>query len=228
MEQARWEFLVISSDIAAYKTITRTLAKTNPVVDYTSGIATARAFIERRKIDGIFLDMELLGSLELVQNIRQGGSNRFSVVFACAAQDEDVSRLLSAGANFVLYKPLLTNAVLDALESASQMIVAERKRYLRYQLMVPVMLRLQEQEQRAITANVSRGGMAVRCQRVYEPGSPIHFNFDVAGAKIHGQGEVAWANTDGSMGIKFYLLGEQNKQALSSWLDQQGARTKLA
>lgn len=225
MEQARWEFLVIGSDMAAYKTITRTLAKTNPVVDYTSGIATARAFIERRKIDGIFLDMDLAGSLELVQGLRRGGSNRFTVIFACASAGQDASFLLQAGINFVLYKPLLPNAVLDALDSASPMIVSERKRYLRYQLMVPVMLRLRDEEQQATTANVSHGGMAVHCQHVYAPGSPIDFDFDLPGARIRGQGEVAWSNTDGSMGIKFYLLGDQNKQALSSWLDKHGART---
>ena len=222
MEQTRWEFLVICSDIAAYKTITRSLAKISPVVDYTSGTATAKAFIERRKIDGIFLDMELEGALDLVRSIREGGSNRLSVIFACARPGDDASRLLSAGINFVLYKPLLANAVLDALDSASPAIAAERKRYLRYQLMVPVMIKLHEQEQKAITANVSRGGMAVRCQKVYEPGSPIQFTFDVPGVKIDGRGEVAWANTDGFMGIKFYLLGEQNKKALSTWLDKQG------
>ena len=224
MEPARWEFLVISSDIAAYKTITRSLNKINPVVDYTSGIATAKAFIERRKIDGIFLDTELEGAVDLVKSLRQGGSNRNSVVFACARSGEDAAPLLNGGINFVLYKPLLANAVLDALDSASSLIVAERKRYSRYQLMVPVMIRLREEEQKAITSNVSRGGMAVRCQRVYEPGSPIQFTFDVPGAEIEGRGEVAWANTDGVMGIKFYLLGEQNKRALSTWLDKQAAR----
>lgn len=224
MEPARWEFLVICSDIAAYKTITRSLSKINPVVDYTSGVATAKAFIERRKIDGIFLDMELEGAMDLVQSIRQGGSNRNSVIFSCLRPGEEASRLLNAGINFVLYKPLMANAVLDALDSASSMIAAERKRYLRYQLMVPVMIRLREEEQKAITANVSRGGMAVRCQHVYEPGSPIQFTFDVPGAEIQGRGEVAWANTEGFMGIKFYLLGDQNKQALSTWLDKQAAR----
>ncbi|HEY6351930.1 MAG TPA: PilZ domain-containing protein [Candidatus Angelobacter sp.] len=224
MEPTRWEFLVICSDIAAYKTITRSLGKNNPVVDYTSGIATAKAFIERRKIDGIFLDMGLEGALELVQGIRQGGSNRNSVVFGCVQPAEDASRLLVAGINFVLYKPLLPSAVLDALDSASSLIAAERKRYLRYQLMVPVMIRLREEEQKAITANVSRGGMAVRCHHVYEPGSPVQFTFDVPGAEIQGRGEVAWANTEGFMGIKFYLLGDRNKQALSVWLDKHGPR----
>lgn len=224
MEQARWEFLVVCSDIAAYKTITRSLEKINPVVDYTSGIATAKAFIERRKIDGIFLDMELEGALDLVKGLRQGGSNRNSVIFGCVRPGEDASRLLHSGVNFVLYKPLLANAVQDALDSASSLIATERKRYLRYQLMVPVMLKLREEEQKAITANVSRGGMAVRCHHVYEPGSPIHFTFDVPGAEIEGRGEVAWANTEGFMGIKFYLLGEQNKRALSTWLDKHGPR----
>jgi len=221
MEQTRWEFLVVGSDIGAYKTITRSLAKINPVVDYTSGIATAKAFIERRKIDGIFLDMELEGALELVQNVRQGGSNRFTVIFACVRAAEDAAHLLGGGVNYVMYKPILATAVLDALDSASTKIAAERKRYLRYQLTVPVRIRSHEQEQKAITANVSRGGMAVRCQHVYEPGSSIQFTFDVPGAVIDGRGEVAWANTEGFMGIKFFLLGEQNKNALSTWLDKQ-------
>jgi len=221
MEQTRWEFLVVGSDIGAYKTITRSLTKINPVVDYTSGIATAKAFIERRKIDGIFLDMDLEGALDLVKTIRQGGSNRFSVIFACVRAPEDAAYLLGAGVNFVLYKPVLATAVLDALDSAAPKIVAERKRYLRYHLTVPVSIRLHEEEQKAITANVSRGGMAVRCKRVYEPGSPIQFTFDVPGAVIDGRGEVAWANTEGFMGIKFYLLGDQNKSALSKWLDKQ-------
>lgn len=224
MEPARWEFLVICSDIAAYKTITRSLEKINPVVDYTSGIATAKAFIERRKIDGIFLDMELEGAMDLVKGLRQGGSNRYSVIFGCVRPGEDASRLLTGGVNFVLYKPLLATALQDALDSSSSLIAAERKRYLRYQLMVPVMIRLREEEQKAITANVSRGGMAVRCHHVYEPGSPIQFTFDVPGAEIQGRGEVAWANTEGFMGIKFYLLGEQNKKALSTWLDKHGSR----
>src|SRR5215469_8442090 len=221
MDEARWEFLVVGNDIGTYKTITRSLSKFNPVVDYTSGIATGKAFIERRKIDGIFLDVELEGALDFVQTIRQGGSNRYSLIFACARPGHDASHLLSSGINFVLYKPVLPGAVMDALDSASPRIMAERKRYLRYQLMVPVKIRSREQEQKAVTANVSRGGMAVRCQQVYEPGSDIQFALDVPGSEIQGRGEVAWSNTEGFMGIKFYLLGEQNKNALSSWLDKQ-------
>jgi PilZ domain len=222
MEHPRWEFLVVCSDIAVYKTITGALQRVNAVVDYTSGTATAQAFISRRKIDGIFLDMRLNGAMQLVQSIRQGGSNRFSVIFGCTIGTDDIGGLLGAGVNYVLYKPLLADAVRQALDSATQMIVAERKRYLRYQLTVPVQIGLHRSDQKAVTANISRGGMAVRCQSAYEPGVSIQFAFKLPVGVVSGRGEVAWSNTtEGSMGIKFYLMEDQDKQVLSSWLDKQ-------
>jgi hypothetical protein len=63
--------------------------------------------------------------------------------------------------------------------------------------------------------------MAVRCQNTYEPGSAIHFAFDLPEGEINGQGEVAWTNTtEGFMGIKFFLLADQDKRSLTTWLDK--------
>src|SRR5260221_13853083 len=106
MDQSRLEFLVTCIDIAVYKTITSAIQRIQGAVNYTSTTATARAYIARRKIDGIFLDMALEGAAELVQNVRRGCSNRYAVIFACAGAAEDAGKLLSAGVNFVLYKPL--------------------------------------------------------------------------------------------------------------------------
>jgi hypothetical protein len=100
---------------------------------------------------------------------------------------------------------------------------AERKRYLRHQLMVPVVIKRRDNEQKAITANISRGGMAVRCNDTYEPGSSIQFAFDLPVGEVTGRGEVAWSSHEGFMGIKFFLLGDHEKKSLSSWLDQREA-----
>src|SRR5438270_8414995 len=161
MDQSRFEFLVISSDIAAYKTMSAAIQSMDGSVSYTSTTPNARSCIARRKIDGIFLDMNLEGSADLIRTIRQGTSNRYTVVFVCINSGHDAGALLSAGANFVLDKPLSTEAVVRALDTATQMIQAERKRYLRHQVIVPVVIKSRDQEQKAITANVSRGGMAV-------------------------------------------------------------------
>ena len=220
MDQSRFEFLVISSDIAAYKTMSSAIQSMNGSVSYTSTTPNARSYIARRKIDGIFLDMSLEGSADLIRAIRQGTSNRYTVIFVCITAKNDPGPLLNAGANFVLSKPLSTEAVISALDTATQMVQAERKRYLRHQVTVPVVIKLRDQEQKAITANVSRGGMAIRCQSTYEPGAAIHFSVALPEGEIEGQGEVAWANTEGYMGIKFFLLGDQQKRSLTGWLDK--------
>ena len=226
MDQSRLEFLVTCIDIAVYKTITGSIQRIHGAVNYTSTTATAKAYIVRRKIDGIFLDMALEGAPELVQCIRRGSSNRHAVIFACAAPGEDAGKLLSSGVNFVLYKPLLADAVNEALNTSASMMEAERKRYLRHQLMVPVVIRRRENEQKAITSNISRGGMAVRCNDTYEPGSPVQFAFELPMGEVRGRGEVAWSSNEGFMGIKFYLLGDPEKKSLSNWLDQREAERR--
>src|SRR5256885_3507306 len=220
MDQPQLEFLVVCSDVLEYRTIPAAIQKISGVVNYPSNAATARAYIARRKIDGIFVDTSSEGVTELIYDIRHGNSNRFSVIFACAGAADDPARLLSAGVNFVLQKPLLVEGVAQVLNTAIQMMEAERRRYMRHQLMVPVLIKLREREQAAMTANISHGGMAVRCHDTYEPGASVHFAFDLPIGEINGRGEVAWTNTDGSMGIKFYLLPDQYKKSLSNFLDQ--------
>src|SRR5947199_6835154 len=140
MDQPRFEFLVISGDIAAYKTMSAAIQRMNGAISYTSIAPNARTYIDRRKIDGIFLDMSLEGAADLIRIIRQGNSNRYTVIFACLTSKDDPATLLSFGANFVLNKPLSHDAVVRTLDTATQMIQAERKRYLRHQVTVPVVI----------------------------------------------------------------------------------------
>ena len=48
---------------------------------------------------------------------------------------------------------------------------------------------------------------------------------EVAGERVLeigcGRGEVLWVNTQGYMGMKFYLLEDQDKRSLSNWLEAQ-------
>src|SRR5262249_51185998 len=155
-----------------------------------------------------------------IGNVRRGSSNRFAVVFACAGEDEDVSRLLNAGANFIVHKPLDRQEIAGVLKSASQMMNAERQRYWRHQLNLAVVLKTPDKEQKAVPSNISRGGMAVRCQASLKPGSAVQFVIDIPLAKpVQGRGEVAWANTDGLMGIRFYMMGEEVKKTLWHWME---------
>lgn len=219
--QAPWEFLIVGNDARIHTKLNAAIHDFAGATNTTYDTAAALAYITRRKLDGIFIDMRIEGALSLVGSIRRGNSNRFAAVFACAGEYEDASRLLNAGANFVVHKPLDPTEVATVLNAAGRMMAAERQRYLRHQLTLPVILKTPDREQKAMTSNISRGGMAVRCPQSLDPGSAIQFVLELpVGEPVRGRGEVAWANTDGQMGIRFYLMGEEVKTTLWHWMEE--------
>src|SRR3989442_2289498 len=66
----------------------------------------ARECLNRRKIDGVFVDMDVPGALGLIESTRKGTSNSKAVIFACGGSTKESTQILSAGANFLLRKPL--------------------------------------------------------------------------------------------------------------------------
>jgi CheY-like chemotaxis protein len=226
--QSPWEFLIVCRDTRCHSMLTAAIHDFDGIATTAADTVAALAYITRRKLDGIFIDMRIAGAMNLIGSIRRGSSNRFAVVFACAGEHEDASRLLNAGANFVVHKPPDPAEIATVLGSARQMMAAERKRYLRHQLTLSVTLKTPSGEQKATTSNISRGGMAVRGMQSLVPGSAIQFVLDLpVGRPIRGRGEVAWANTNGQMGIRFYLVGEEVKTSLWQWMEQRSRTGSL-
>jgi DNA-binding NarL/FixJ family response regulator len=210
-----WEFLIVCAQTSVHKTLAAAIQAASGDSHHTSDTTAAMAYIARRKLDGIFIDTKLEGALNLVGTIRRGNSNRFAAVFACASEDHDVSRLLNGGVNFVVHKPLDPHELAAVLKNAAPMMLLERQRYQRHQLAFPVIVKTQDREQRAITANISRGGMAIRGSESLPPGSAIQFELELPRVQpVRGRGEVAWAKPEGLMGIRFYLMGEEVKKTL--------------
>jgi hypothetical protein len=222
--QSPWEFLIVCRDARVHKTLAAVIQSSGATANYTSDTTSALAYITRRKLDGIFIDTRTEGALSLVGSIRRGNSNRFAAVIATAGEDEDLNHLLNAGINFIVHRPLDELEIATVLRSASQMMAMERQRYQRHRLALPVTLKTQGKEQRAITANISRGGMAVVCRESFPPGSALQFVLELPLVEpLQGRGEVAWSNTDGHMGIRFYLMGEKVKSTLWHWMDKRAA-----
>ena len=222
--QRAWEFLIVCSDPIERTSVVQVIQERGATALYASDLTAALEQITHRKLDGIFIDTRIEGALSLVGTIRRGGSNRYSVIFACAKEEEEVSRVLNAGVNFVLHKPLDPHELETVLENASQMIANERQRYLRHKLALPVLLKAADKEHPAVTANISRGGMAVRCPERLAPGSAIHYVLNLPQSEpIHGRGEVAWSNAEGVTGIRFYLMGEEVKDTLWPWMEHRTA-----
>ncbi len=214
------EFALVSSDYAAVTAISRGVKKYGAKSSLSPGGDSARDSLRRRKVDGVFVDMEAPGALQLIMDIRKGTSNSKSVIFACVQSSKESTVTLSAGANFLLIKPLTADGVALHLTIAKEMMEREHRRYFRHPVNLPVLLKDADGDQRARMANLSEGGIAVRATRALKHSSMIDFEFELPfGATVSGRGQVAWTNQEGMSGILVHSFHGRGREQLEAWLN---------
>jgi CheY-like chemotaxis protein len=213
------EFLVVCNDTAIFKSVAAAVRQVNGRITCVPNAIEAAECVSRHKIDGIVIDMSLPGSLEFIHRVRNGSSNRSSVVFACMGPGPENQFAIRAGANFVLHRPLIPEKIAHIFKVAAGMMIAEKRQYFRYPLMIPVELQMKARQVESTMSNLSEGGMAIWSLFYHSPGSQIHFAFEIPfGGVIRGDAEVAWTNADGLAGVKFNSLTDQAYTYLSEWI----------
>jgi ActR/RegA family two-component response regulator len=216
---AELDFLLVSNDYATLTAVSGGVKKYGAKLAVVPTTETARDYLERRKIDGVFIDMQVNGGLALVDWIRRGPSNAKAAIFACVAGATESTMTLNAGANFLLRRPLTVEGVALNITIAKDVMVREQRRYFRYPVSIPVTLIMDGNEQQAKMTNLSEGGMAIRWAKPLKHKAGIDFAFELGlGATIEGKGLVAWTSTEGLAGIQFHTLLGGSRANLESWL----------
>jgi response regulator RpfG family c-di-GMP phosphodiesterase len=216
------EFVLVSSDYAVMNAVSGGVKKYGAKFILVPTAEAARDCLKRRKIDGVFVDIEVPGALGVIEGIRKGTSNNKAVIFACVADAKENTLTLSAGANFLLRKPLNEESVLLHITIAKELLDRERRRYFRHPVSIPVLLKDGEVEQHARMTDLSEGGMAVRTVKALKHSSVIDFAFDLSlGASVSGKGQVAWINSEGQAGIVLQISHGKGREHLEAWLTAQ-------
>src|SRR5437588_848865 len=215
------EFLAVCNDSAVFTVIAAAIREAGGRLNCAPTCAAAADYVARRKTDGIIVDMGVPGALAFLNRVRSGNANKFSVVFACLDSALESPLVLGAGANFILHKPLDVAQVVQAFTAAVPLMAAEKRRFFRYPLMLPVALTLGEEQDQSTMSNLSEGGMAIWSVREYAPGTAVNFSFTLPfGGLIRGEGRVTWTNPDGVAGVKFHILPDKAYTHLFSWLSR--------
>jgi hypothetical protein len=219
------EFLLVSNDYATLTAVFGGVKKFGARFTVVPTADSARDYIDRRKIDGVFVDRDVPGALDLIHVIRKGYSNSKAVIYGCLSSAEQSTATLNAGANFLLRKPLNADGVAVHLTIAKDILLRERRRYFRHPVNFPVSLVDAQGEQHAKITNLSEGGMAVRTARPLKHASVIDFWFEFPlGVVLKGKGQVAWTNSEGMAGIFFQSFHADARAHLEAWVE---ARAKL-
>jgi CheY-like chemotaxis protein len=213
------EFLLVSNDYATLTAVSGGVKKYGAKLGLVPTAEAARDYLERKRTDGVFVDMQVSGTLGLIEAVRKGTSNGKAAIFAVVQNTGETTAALNAGANFVLRTPLSVEGVALHITIAKDIMLRERRRFFRHMVNLPVMLKDGEGEQRGRIINLSEGGMAVRAVRGLKQWTVIEFALELAlGVDLSGKGQVAWTSSEGMAGILFQALHGMGRGYLGSWL----------
>lgn len=168
----------------------------------------------------LVVDFDLPGAAQLVHMARLAPAQRRSVVFAVIDAHIDVGSTFQAGANFVLYKPLVREQVLRSLRAGRVFMQPDRRQSPRHKTDTLVYLKFGDVcPIPALVLDISEDGLAVQASEPL-PAAELPLRFILPGTTytIEGSGEVAWADDTGRAGIFFNQLTPTARRQLKAWL----------
>jgi PilZ domain len=216
------EFVLVSSDYAMVQTVSSGVKQYGGKFVLLPDASAGRDYLNRKKTDGVFLDLEVPGAIGLIDAVRRGTANSKVVIFACGKNSKEYTSTLNAGANFLLRKPLAADSVTLHITIAKELLMRERRRFFRHSVNLPVLLKEAELEQRGRMTTLSEGGMAVHTVKPLSRAAVVEFSFELPlGVTIKGKGQVAWSNAEGMAGIAVQTFDAKGKEFVESWLTAQ-------
>jgi CheY-like chemotaxis protein len=178
--------------------------------------------VSRSKVDALILQCRAPGSgvnaIEMLRTIPAGAS---MIVVAVIEDHNILDECLRAGANFVLLKPFDPDITSRTLRAAYGLMFAERRRYFRHSVAVPVALTGPSGTTvNATMKNISDHGMAVQCCGQLKAHQKTRVRYRIPGSdfEVDTPGEVVWTNAEGTAGIRLFIMDEATREHVDRWL----------
>jgi CheY-like chemotaxis protein len=215
------ETLLLSADREVIRILHRVLQDVGVDLLLTPTSNDAADLLARRKFDAVIVDCgNMPGATDIVPRLRQGTSNRSSIVFAVINEGSTLRNAFGLGANFVLEKPLSVERASRTFRAALGLMVRERRRYFRLDIEIPISVDTGDGiVYSLVTTNLSEGGLAVRAPRRLAPGTKLRLKLSLPNDRaIECRGEVAWSTDDGRSGLKLLALTDAARQQLTAFI----------
>jgi CheY-like chemotaxis protein len=180
--------------------------------------------LRSRHFDGIILDCnDMACAQQILTRIRRGPSNRQTPVIAIVNDATDMRAIQTAGANFNVCKPVSPATLKAHLSKAFNAMQKEYRRYFRYTVSLELFVGTGEADfTSARLINLSAEGLAVRLSRSVKLEGAVKLRFELPSIepyRIAAEGEIAWTDAEGRMGIKLSHMPAKARRKYAEWLD---------
>lgn len=218
------ESLLVSNDAALHAVLRPTLEKLSVRIVVCDDCTKGRESLARNKFDAIIVDCDdMPDGIELLEGLRLSQSNSKSVSFAVVSGRTTTQQAFQRGANFVLQKPLTPLHAKRCFHAALTFMLSEQRRYFRCPLEMAVSIgQGKTSEFLANATNLSEGGMAIRSVTRPPKDSAVSLRFTLPNSNVSLElnGEIAWVDGTGRIGIRFREVPQSSQFQLDHWLTE--------
>lgn len=214
--------LVISEDRVVIEQLSAPLQQFAISLRLCPDIEEATELLDKRKFEAVIVDLVLgYNAMRLLQHVHNSPSNRTAVVFAITSSREEAGLALQRGAHFLLERPLDAESLNNTVRAAYGSILRERRRYFRYPITVPVLLRPSGSPQiPGQLMNISERGLALKTLGALKTGQEATLQFVLPDltAPITAEARVCWSDEQSHAGFQFVALSAEATAKLGGWL----------
>jgi len=215
--------LVLCSDDKITRALRRVLSDLEIGVEFCSDADSVVRKLTRRRFEAVIVDCSDEGvAARVLASVRSAPCNKRSIAVAMIDGQKAVRSAFALGAHFVLYKPISAERARTSFRAARALMKCERRRNTRVAVQIPVALILDKgaAQRKAISSDLSQGGMSLKLSRRAQDSGPVRIKFELPGTEdsIECTAEMAWQGAGAQAGLRFVNLSPEQRDRLKSWL----------
>ncbi len=176
----------------------------------------------------LVLDFDLSGAAMVARMARMMPSHRRPVIFAMIAASTGIAGTFQAGANFVLYKPLVFEQIVRSLRAGRGFMQPDRRQSARQKLEALVYLQFGIAALPALVLDLNEEGMSLQVPEPLPPVPSVPFRFVLPGTSymVEETGDMIWADDSGRIGMLYSQLSAASRKHLKTWLTKRSSRKR--
>ncbi len=215
--------ILVSSDIQIIETFCRMAQAMTIHMEPCCDADSAMRKLCHGKYEGVAIDLDIEGGVELLKKIRSLTSNKSALTFAILRSRSDSRQRFFTAANFVLDRPLQPAVIFHVLKASYPMMVREKRRYFRCPVQISVFVTRGSNPEFVVPSlNISEAGICLSSSTPMQVGDQLRLRLQLPGESeyLNLAGEVCWSEAMGRVGVQFSGLAPKVAQALQNWLGE--------
>ena len=216
--------LLVSDEGQAMHQFSAAMGRLGISLEVCGKSAVLKQLLAEHKFEAVIVDLGVGDyASAAIGHVHSSPSNKTAVTFAIVNDHHKMHSAFQDGFRFVVPRPLSAGSIGKVLKAAFGLIVRERRRYFRYSVALPVIIKRKDIPAiQCCTVNISEGGLAMTTPVPMKQGFRVAAEFNLPNTDLHfnTESQVCWSREDGQTGLRFLTFASGQRAHLEEWLSR--------